>query len=387
MCSSVVVVLVGGIVGRELAPTPGLATLPVSAMVVGTALSTVPAALFMRRYGRRRGFSLAALGGAGAALLAAWGVDRGSFPLLCAATAALGGHIAFAMQYRFAAAESVGVERAGRAVSTVLLGPIAGAWIGPTLARTLRHSFGLAEHAGGFVGLAAALVLSSVLLGRLRPIGPLATSADLPPARRRAMPGRFPLLVAVASGVVAYGTMSFLMTATPVSMHVVDGHSLDEAAWVVQSHAMAMYVPSLLTGWLIARLGVQRILLLGVAVLGASVASGLGGHAVSHYWWALVLLGVGWNFLFVGATTLLARHTAPADRFRLQAVNDFAIFGTTALASLMAGVVLTRFGWDGLVRSTLPAIVGLALLLVLYRARTPGLDGPSLSRRPNPVRR
>lgn len=369
MSSSVVVVLVGGIVGRELAPSPGLATVPVSAMIVGTALATVPAALLMQRVGRRRGLSLAAVLGAGAALLAAWAIERGSFPLLCTATALIGGHLAFAQQYRFAAAESVPVARAGRAVSTVLLGPILAAWLGPALARWLRHGFGLAEHAGGFVGIAGLLVAAALVLGRLRPSGLPPAPQHAPPGQWRAVLGRVPVLLAIVSAVVAYGTMSFLMTATPVSMHVVDGHSLEEAAWVVQSHVMAMYVPSLLTGWLIVRLGVVRILGLGVAVLGGSVASALGGHAVASYWWALVLLGVGWNLLFVGATTLLARQAAPAERFRLQALNDFAVFGTTALASLLSGVVMSRFGWDVLVRATLPALAALALMVGLYWLR------------------
>lgn len=369
MASSIVVVLVGGIVGRDLAPLPGLATLPISAMIVGTAIATVPAALLMQRFGRRRGFSLSAVGGAGAAVLAARSIDVGSFPLLCVATAALGAHLAFVQQYRFAAAESVAPGRAGRAVSTVLLGPIAAAWLGPTLVRLLHRSFGLAEHAGAFIGLAAALLAASALLSRLRPVeaAPASSVSALGGEGRIGL--RLPVAVAVATAVVAYGTMSFLMTATPVSMHVVDGHSLERAAWVVQSHVLAMYVPSLLTGWLIGRLGVLRVLLLGGGTLVGSVFCAMGGHTVGRYWWALVLLGVGWNLLFVGATTLLARETTAAGRFRLQAVNDFAVFGTTALASLLSGVVMSRFGWDALARSTLPVLVGLGLLLGLYAVR------------------
>lgn len=379
MSSSVVVVLVGGIVGRELAPSPELATLPVSAMIVGTALATVPAALLMQRIGRRRGLSLAALLGAAAALAAALAIDAGSFPLLCAATAAVGGHLAFAQQYRFAAAESVPVQRAGRAVSTVLLGPILAAWMGPAVARWLRDAFGLAEHAGGFVGIAALLVAAALVLGRLRPSGLPPAPQHAPMGRWRAMMGRGPVVLAIVSAVVAYGTMSFLMTATPVSMHVVDGHSLEEAAWVVQSHVMAMYLPSLLTGWLIVRLGIVRILGLGVAILGGSVASALGGHAVSSYWWALVLLGIGWNLLFVGATALLARQADPAERFRLQAVNDFAVFGTTALSSLMSGVVMSRFGWNVLVGSTLPVLAALAFLVAVYWLRSRRAGEPVVS--------
>jgi MFS family permease len=370
MSSSVVVVLVGGIVGQDLAPRAALATLPVSTMIVGTALATVPAALLMQRVGRRRGLSVGALLGACASLGAAWAVGVGSFPLLCLATAALGAHLAFAQQYRFAAAESVAVERAGRAISTVLLGPIVAAWLGPAVARTLRSSFGLAEHAAGFVGVAVLLTAASLLLGRLRPTGlPFggAVTAARPPVSVLRRP---PVLVAMLSAVIAYGTMSFLMTATPVSMHVVDGHSLDSAAWVVQSHVMAMYVPSLLSGWLVVRLGISGTLGLGVALLGVSAASASAGHSVSTYWWALVLLGVGWNLLFVGATTLLSRQAGSAERFRLQAINDFAVFGTTALASLAAGVVMSRFGWNTLVRSTFPAVGVLALVVSLYWLRS-----------------
>jgi MFS family permease len=171
------------------------------------------------------------------------------------------------------------------------------------------------------------------------------------------------------ASVVGYGVMNLVMTATPLSMHVHDGLSLHDTAWVIQSHVLAMYVPSLFSGILIARLGVVRILLLGVVALLATVVSGLQGHEVAHYWWALVLLGIGWNFLFVGGTALLVASYRPNERFKAQAVNEFSVFGVSAAASLLAGTLIHDWGWNAVLWSTAPFLLGMLFVLVPFSRR------------------
>jgi MFS family permease len=171
--------------------------------------------------------------------------------------------------------------------------------------------------------------------------------------------------------VVGYGVMNLVMTATPLSMHVHDGLSLADTAWVIQSHVLAMYVPSFFSGVLIARLGVNRVVALGILALIGMLALGLAGRDVMHYWWALVLVGVGWNFLFVGGTSLLVDAYRPAERFKAQAVNEFAVFGVSAAASLLAGTLIHTFGWEVVLWSTAPFVAAISIALVPFSRRAP----------------
>ena len=171
------------------------------------------------------------------------------------------------------------------------------------------------------------------------------------------------------ASVVGYGVMNLVMTATPLSMHVHDGLSLSDTAWVIQSHVLAMYVPSFFSGALIARVGVVRILGCGVLALLAAIGIGLTGHAVTHYWWALVLVGIGWNFLFVGGTALLVESYRPAERFSAQAVNEFSVFGVSAAASLLAGTLIHGWGWNAVLWSTAPLLIGTAAVLFRFGSR------------------
>jgi MFS family permease len=172
---------------------------------------------------------------------------------------------------------------------------------------------------------------------------------------------------AVFGGVVAYGIMTLIMTATPLSMHVNEGYSLEDTSSVIRAHVLAMYVPSLFAGFLIERLGVTRLMMAGTAGLLATSIIGLQGHALMHYWWALVLLGVGWNFLYVGGTTLLTYSYSMAERFRAQGVNEFLVFGMSASASLLAGTVMFYFGWTTLMLVPIPVLLAIAAALTLVR--------------------
>ena len=363
------VTLSGGIVGQALAPSPLLATLPITALVLGVAACALPAALLMGRIGRRAGFMTGAGIGVAGALLAAAATSAGSFAVFCAATFVLGAAGAFTQQYRFAAAESVEPSRAGRAISFVMLGGIAAGALGPEIGRVGR-SWLQAEFAGAFVIAAIVQAATVVLLGAIRPPPVSASRPEpAPPVAVTALLRRPALAIALAAGATAFAAMSFLMTATPISMHVIDGHSIDDTARVIQSHVMAMYAPSLVTGFLVDRLGVRRMMIAGaLGLLGCSAVSA-SSHAVAAYWVGLVLLGVGWNLLFVGATVLLTRSYQPDERFRAQAVNDLAVFGSQACASLASGALLYQIGWRAMNVAAAAVLVGMLAVIVALRSR------------------
>jgi len=361
------VFLLGGILGSELAPMPQLATLPVSLTVVGLAATAIPAALLMERIGRRAAFVASAAVAALAALVVAWAIVRGSFALLCGATLVLGANLAFQQQHRFAAAESVTPGRVGTAVSIVMIGTLVAAAVGPQVALALKGLVPGHEYAGSFVGVAALLAAAALVLTRSAPAVPRAQEAVGGGQRPLADVVRQPLfLVAVAAAVASYAVMSFIMTATPISMHVHDHHSDTDTAWVIQSHLLAMYGPSLVSGRLIDRIGVRAGMAAGVALMLACVAIGSAGHDLMHYWWGLVLLGVGWNLLFVAGTSLLTTTYRPGERFRAQAVNEFSVFGTQALASLLAGPAIHALGWRTLNLATLVPLALFAAALVAW---------------------
>ena len=357
------VVTIGGIAGTALAPEPALATVPISLMVVGTAATTVPAAFLMRRIGRRWGFVAAAVVAAGASVLAAVALWLESFLLFCVATLLIGGKLAFSQQYRFAAAESVPVTASGRAVSLVLLGAVGGAFLGPELATSPVPVAGN-PFIGSFLAMAALFLVAAALLMMLAELAQPEHAVEEGPRRPFTTVARQPLFViAVLGGVVGQGVMTFVMTATPISMHVLDGYSLAETAEVIRAHVLAMYVPSLAAALLIGWLGTGRLMALGLAAFVATMVTALQGHAYLHYWFSLVLLGVGWNFLFVGGTALLVQSYRPEERFTAQAANDFCVFGVAALGSLLAGSVVHSAGWEGVLWGSMPLLATMAAAL------------------------
>lgn len=361
-----VLVLLGGIVAAVLAPRESLATVPISMAVVAVAFSTAPAALLMRRIGRKAGFMLGASMGAGAALFTAFAITRGSFVMLCAGSALFGASTAFTQQYRFAAAECVAPAEVSRAVSRILLGSLAAALIGPPLA-LLARAWLPTEYAGSFVAVAGLYMLGILVLSRLR-LPPPSTQATGGRARSASqLLSESTFRLAVLAGVVAFGVMSFVMTAAPISMHVHHDHSVEATTWVIQSHVVAMFLPSLFTGRLVGRFGERLMMQLGALLLAGCAAVSLVGEQVAHYWLALVLLGLGWNLLFVSGTTLLARSYGGVDRHRAQAINEFIVFGVQSCVSLLAGVAVSRLGWQMLNLATLPLLA--LMLLAAWRMR------------------
>lgn len=347
LCGGSIIVLLSGIIGEQIAPSPQLATLPNSLSVVSTALFSIPAALLMRRVGRKKGFMLSmaiAMAGAGVAALA---VSQADFVLLCLATFLIGQHSAFVLQYRFAATESVPSEHSGRAVSLVLVGGILAGFLGPEIAKRAQHLLPVL-YAGSFVALAGLYALGLLLVQLYQNTNTKTDEAasNQEPERSLGEIARQPKFqVALLAGVASYGLMVFIMTATPLHMHG-HGFSLDETAFVIQSHIVAMYLPSLFSGFLIEKFGSLRIMLTGILLMLVCNLAALFSVELPGYWTALVLLGLGWNLLFVGGTVLLTKTYRPTERFKTQAANDFVIFAVQALSSFSAGSLLHSAGWD-----------------------------------------
>lgn len=368
-----VVVILGGIVAAAIAPKASWATVPISVAIVSTALTTVPAAFLMRHVGRRMGFMIGAGIGAIGGLVASAAIVRGDFMLFCIATVLLGGSMAFTQQYRFAAAESVVDERASKAISYVLVGGLGAALLNPQVALAARWWIADVEYAGSFVAVSVLYVAAILVLSRLQlPAPPVADGANAPHGKLEFTPQ---LRMAIFAGASAFAVMSFLMTAAPISMHSVDRHGVEATTWVIQSHILAMFLPSLVTGHMVGRFGERLMMMAGGALLALCVVFSAQGRHFMHYWSGMVLLGLGWNLLFVAGTTLLTRSVQGVDRHRVQALNDFTVFGSQACASLLAGLALQNVGWTVMNLATLPLLVAVVLVASRLRPAAPAPAG------------
>ncbi|WP_240612816.1 MFS transporter [Alteromonas flava] len=362
MSAGATVVLVGGIVGARLAPNEALATLPVALMIVGTACGVLPVTRAMHRWGRRLVFISAALVAAIAAVIAMVATLQQSFYGFLFSTFALGLCVAAFQQTRFAAIESVPSELAAKATSTVLLGGLVAAIVGPELA-TIGEPLLAQPFAGSFLLVASVMLICTLLFTRMDRTPSLHGSTPSIVVPKRQLFSQPQFIIAVATSVTGFALMSFIMTATPVHMHVVETYSLEQTKWVIQSHILAMYLPSFISAWLITRLGLKGVIATGIVIYLITIGVGyIGGHFV-QYWLALVLLGLGWNLLFLAGTLLLASSHSSEQRFTAQGAHDFAVFAGQALAALSAGALLAIFNWQGLMQISLVIIVGYLLLL------------------------
>lgn len=367
-------VFLGSIIGQQLAPDPGLATLPVGAFILGSALATLPVILGMRRWGRKRMFIFCAAISVAGGLLAIYSLTRQSFVIFVSAGVILGLGLAAGQQYRFAAMECVAPEDMPRAASRVLLGGIVAAFLGPEIAVRGEHLFEVA-YAGSFVLLTGLTLLAMVILLFLN--APAVQDRVVSSGSR----GLFEILaqpviwVAVVSGLASFAVMSTVMIATPLHMHFENGHSLAAAKWVIQSHIVAMFLPSFFVPWLIRRVGEAGLISLGAGAFVVAAAVIFSRYEFINYWLSLVLLGVGWNFLFVGGTTLLPLGYREAEKFKVQAFNDFIVFGVQAFCALMAGWLLTKIGWQNLLLTMIPVLAVLAIAVFYWL----------WSRKPEPV--
>ena len=365
---SIVMVTLGGIIGTDLATNKAFATLPLSVMVIAIAATTIPATMLMRRIGRRKSFSIASLSAVVALIIAVLALQNSSFLFYNIAVMLFGVNMAFTYQYRYAAAESVEERFVPRAISLVLVGSIGAAFVGKELATRGQFWMDGVPYAGTMIALAAMFLVQALLFQIMGP----GRDQDTPEAGERSRSlgeiVRQPVfVVAVLGATTGFGLMTLIMTATPLSMHVNDQFSLEQTASVIRAHVLGMYVPSLVTGFLIEKLGVLKLMFAGALGLLAAVVVGLQGHTMLHYWWALVLLGVSWNFLYVGGTTMLTYTYKSSERFRAQGVNEFLIFGTSATASLLAGAVIHYFGWNTLMLVPVPFLLIICTALILVR--------------------
>ena len=366
--SASIVIATGPLVGyMMLESDKALATLPVSAMVLGTAFGTIPAGMIMRRFGRRAGFTGASLLGVCSGLLASFAVFQDQF-LLFSLACCLGGFAgAFVQQYRFAAADTASDAFKPKAISWVLAGGVLAGVVGPQTVIATKGMFEPILFAGTYLAQAGLALIAFFLLMFIKiPRPPRVSHAKAGgrPLRQIMLQPRF--VVAAACGICSYALMSLVMTATPLAM-IACGLSETDAALGIQWHVLAMFGPSFFTGNLIARFGKERIVSIGLALLAGCSIIALMGIDLAHFWTALVLLGLGWNFGFIGATAMLTDTYRPEERNLVQAVNDFLVFGFVAAASFSSGALLNAFGW-GTVNVLVFPFVLLCLALLVWLA-------------------
>jgi len=367
-----VLITVNALAGFALAPEKALATLPVTMYFVGSALTTIPLSYMMKRHGRRAGFTLGAVFAVLGSLICAVAVYAASFWLLCLGVLVLGAYFAAGQYYRFAAADSAPADFKATAISLVLAGGIVGGFVGPETSKRTIDLLSGHLYAGAYLSLVAFSLLSVLVLRWLRMPG-LSDSERSSAGRPLVQIARQPaFIVAVLCATIAFGVMNLLMTTTPLAM-VACEHPFSDAAFVIQWHIVGMFAPSFITGNLIKRFGLSTILLAGVALNAACVVVALSGVEVMHFWLAMLLLGVGWNFMFIGATALLTESHTPAERAKVQGVNDAAIFVTLVASSLSSGALFTLQGWDAMNRWALPvlAVAAAAILWFVWARRQP----------------
>ena len=348
------------LVGLNIAPQPQWATVPFALMFIGVILTTYPASIMMQRVGRKAGFTLGALLGISGGAISAGAITRSSFLLFCLGSMLLGAFNAFGQYYRFAAAEVAEAHRVSRAISYVLAGGVVAAFVGPNLAKITRQTLSV-EFAGSYWCIAV-LYCCSLLLVQLLKLerGRHAAASDatsLADVVRR--PG---FLIAVTSGMVGYGVMNLLMTATPMAMTGFGFH-FDHAASVIQWHVVGMFAPAFFTGHVIDRIGAHRVMLIGTLGLLASCLLNLSGTQYWQFVVSLMLLGVGWNFCFIGATSLLTTDTAAKGK--VQGLNDLLVFCTVALTALISGQLYHRLGWAAVNLYVIPVILAVTITLFL----------------------
>ena len=369
-------IAMNGLVGYALVDNKAFATLGATSFVVGSALAAMPAALWMAKVGRRRGFmtgSAIAVVGAAMCALALW---LGSFALFCFGTAVIGIYTAFGLQYRFAAAEVAAPEFRAKAISLVLAGGIAGGFLGP-LASLWAMDLLPVRFLGSFLVLSAIAIVALGVQSQVR-VPPPSMEETRGGGRPLARIARQPVFVVAAlSAALGYGIMNLLMTATPLAMSFC-GHPFSAAAFVIEWHVVGMYAPGFFTGSLIKRFGALNVITVGIALMGACVAVALSGIALWQFWTALVLLGVGWNFMYTGGTTLLIDAYTPTEKAKTQGMNDVIIFTVMSISSFSSGALISAAGWDWMNLGTLPllAVVASAVLWVtLLRRRRARLTG------------
>ncbi len=359
-----VTVFLSGIIGSQISPLKSLSTLPMSISVVGIALGAIVATKTMSLLGRRTGFIIAAISNSLVSLLAAYSVMSQNFILFCFANFFIGVGMAFTHQYRFAAAESVDKDKIPKAISIILLGGIVSAFIGPGTANFTKNFLSEQLYVGSYVSLAVYMFLPAIFFLFYK--NNTIEKKDISFIGRGyyeiiSQPRFLQAMVASAFG---YAIMTFLMTATPISMHVMENMSLDKTSFVIQTHVASMFLPSLITGNLIKKFGHSKIMYVGVLLYSVTILLSLLEQTFFNYLIALIFLGFGWNFLFISGTSLLVTTYKEHEKFKAQGLNDFVVYSVHAIGSLSAGILLVLTDWKlmNIICIPLMAIILIAIL-------------------------
>jgi len=361
--AATVTVFLSGIIGSQITSIKSLSTLPTALSVVGTAICTIFAAKIMSKIGRRLGFIFASLGSSVSSLLAAFAIYQRNFILFCISCLIIGMGLAFIHQYRFAAAESVEKEKAPKAISILMLAGIVAAFLGISSANYTKNFISDHIYVGSYLLLAGFAFMPAILLFFYKDNEKTKIDFNNKYNGRRLFEiisqPRF--LQAVIASAFAYAVMSYLMTATPISMHVMERMSLEKTGLVLQFHVAAMFLPSLITGHLIKNFGHSNVMHIGVLFLIVTIILSLFEQTYTNYMVALIFLGLGWNFLFISGTSLVVLTYKEEEKFRAQGINDLIVFSTMALASLSAGILLSLTSWKTMNLLCIPF-----LILIVY---------------------
>ena len=364
-------VAVTGLAGFALAQDKSLATVPLTCYVLGSAVTTIPASLLMKAVGRRSGFQTGTAIGMFGAAVCSMAMVSASFWLLCAGMFVMGIYTAFGKYYRFAAADATTFDFRAKAISLTLAGGMVGGIFGPEMAKRTQDLFSAQPYLGSYLSLIAVCAVAALLLTRLD-IPHLSEQEREEPGRPMATIMRQPVfIVAVLASMLSYGIMNLMMTSTPLAMRA-HQHHFDDAALVLSWHMIGMYGPSFFTGSLINRFGVLNVILAGTVLLLACILAALAGTGLLNFWAAMFLLGVGWNFMYVGGSALLAECHTPAERAKTQAANDFMVFATMAISSASSGMLLHQSGWHAVNYGSIPflMVAATAALWLTWRRRS-----------------
>lgn len=367
MSAATLIITSSALVGAAIADDKSLATLPLAAQYIGVMLASIPASMLMERIGRKRGFIFGAILGIIAACITTYAIIDTNFWLFTFGAMVTGFFNGFGNYYRFTAADSVATPLKSQAISWVMVGGLAAAFIGPNLANYTKDMIDGSLFAGSYIALMVIYSLSLVTVSLLHLPKPIAKDEQdhtLEPRPLSVIAKQPKFIVAVIGSMLGYGVMSLVMTATPLAMHN-HHHSFTDTAFVIQWHVVAMFAPSFFTGSLIKRFSANNVMIVGALLGFACVALNLLGTSVTHFWLALFALGLSWNFLFIGGTSMLTETYEPHERAKTQAANDFSVFTIVAMASLTAGYLQHHFGWETVNMGVLP-LLGLILASLIW---------------------
>ena len=361
-----VTVFLSGIIGSQISPIKSLATLPMSISIIGIAIGSIIASKLMSLIGRKNGFIIASIGNSIFSILAAYSIFIQNFFLFCFANLLIGIGMAFTHQYRFAAAESVDKSIAPKAISILLFGGIISAFLGPSLANYTKDLISENLYVGSYLSLAFLTFIPSILFLFYESKSKIETSLEYVGRGYLELLSQPKFLQALIASAFGYAIMTFLMTATPISMHVMENFSLSKTSFVIQFHVASMFLPSLITGHLIKKFGHSNIMYVGLVFYSITIIASFFEQTFFNYMFALIFLGIGWNFLFISGTSLLTLTYREEEKFKAQGLNDFIVYSVHALGSLSAGIFLTLTNWKIMNIMCVPFMI--IIILVTIRA-------------------